>query len=81
MSMENYQNMLKEIKEKIVNKNLKYTNMIIIGDNSSGKSDILRDLLIDQEYGYYFIDSVNRSFNYEKISILEDITEIYSKNS
>lgn len=79
MSMENYQNMLKEIKEKIVNKNLKYTNMIIIGDNSSGKSDILRDLLIDQECGYYFIDSVNRSFNYEKISILEDITEIYSK--
>jgi len=69
--------MLIEIKDKILNKKLKYKNTIIVGDNSSGKSEILRQLLIDQESGYYFIDSVNRSFNYEKVSNSDDLDETY----
>ncbi|SUY46826.1 ATPase AAA [Clostridium putrefaciens] len=77
MSIENYQNMLMEIKDKILNKKLKYKNTIIVGDNSSGKSEVLRQLLINQEKGYYFIDSVNRSFNYENVSNSDDLDETY----
>lgn len=77
MSIKNYQNMLIEIKDKILNRELKYKNTIIVGDNSSGKSEILRQLLINQEVGYYFIDSVNRSFNYEKVSNSDDLEETY----
>ncbi|MBU3203608.1 AAA family ATPase [Clostridium algidicarnis] len=77
MSIENYQNMLMEIKDKILNKELKYKNTIIVGDNSSGKSEVLRQLLINQEKGYYFIDSVNRSFNYENVSNSDDLDETY----
>jgi len=69
--------MLKEIKNKILNKKLKHKNTIIVGDNSSGKSEILRQLLIEQESGYYFIDSVNRSFNYEKVSNSDELDETY----
>lgn len=77
MSIKSYQNMLIEIKDKILNRELKYKNTIIVGDNSSGKSEILRQLLINQEVGYYFIDSVNRSFNYEKVSNSDDLEETY----
>lgn len=69
--------MLMEIKNKILNKELKHRNTIIVGDNSSGKSEILKQLLINQEKGYYFIDSVNRSFNYEKVSASENLDETY----
>lgn len=69
--------MLTEIKNKILNKELKHRNTIIVGDNSSGKSEILRQILIKQQNGYYFIDSVNRSFNYEKVSKSEDLFETY----
>lgn len=77
MSIKSYQNMLIEIKDKILNRELKYKNTIIVGDNSSGKSEILRQLLTNQEVGYYFIDSVNRSFNYEKVSNSDDLEETY----
>jgi len=69
--------MLIEIKDKILNRELKYKNTIIVGDNSSGKSEILRQLLTNQQIGYYFIDSVNRSFNYEKVSNSDDLEETY----
>lgn len=77
MSTKSYQNMLMEIKNKILNKELKYRNAIIVGDNSSGKSEILKELLINQEEGYYFIDSVNRSFNYEKVNTSDDLGGTY----
>ncbi|MBF7810071.1 AAA family ATPase [Clostridium beijerinckii] len=77
MSTKSYQNMLIEIKNKILNKELKYRNTIIVGDNSSGKSEILKELLINQEEGYYFIDSVNRSFNYEKVTNSDDLDGTY----
>ncbi|WP_283591848.1 AAA family ATPase [Clostridium butanoliproducens] len=77
MYINSYQTMLTEIKNKILNKELKHRNTIIVGDNSSGKSEILRQILIKQQNGYYFIDSVNRSFNYEKVSKSEDLFETY----
>ena len=38
---------------------------IILGDNSSGKSIIVRELIADRidEKGIYFIDAVNRGFD------------------
>ena len=77
MSIESYNNMLKEIKDKIENEKLKYKNAIIIGDYSSGKSELLRNILMDKKEGYYFIDSVNRSFNYEKIGDIQKISNTY----
>ena len=77
MSITSYQNMLTKIKNKILNKELKHRNAIIVGDNSSGKSEILRQLLGDQKEGCYFIDSVNRSFNYEKVNTSDDLSGTY----
>lgn len=77
MCMTDYYNMLMEIKNKILNKELKYSNTIIVGDNSSGKSEILKELLINQEKEYYFIDCVNRIFNYEKASKADELEETY----
>lgn len=69
--------MLMEIKNKILNKELKHRNAIIVGDNSSGKSEVLKQILTGQQEGYYFIDSINRNFNYEKVNRLEDLKETY----
>ncbi|MCY6483797.1 hypothetical protein OW763_05470 [Clostridium aestuarii] len=77
MYTNSYQTMLMEIKNKILNKELKHRNTIIVGDNSSGKSEILKQLLVKQEKGYYFIDSVNRNFNYEKVSMADDLDQTY----
>lgn len=77
MSIISYQNMLQEIKKKILNNELKYKNSIIIGDNTSGKSEILKQILLNQEKGYYFIDSINRSFDYTKVSSLKNIGGSY----
>ena len=63
-----YNNMLMEIKNKIINENLKYNNSIIIGDNSSGKSELLKMYLNESKAECYFIDSVNRTFDYEKVT-------------
>ena len=60
--------MLMEIKNKIINENLKYNNSIIIGDNSSGKSELLKMYLNESKAECYFIDSVNRTFDYEKVT-------------
>jgi len=77
MSITSYQNMLTKIKNKILNKELNHRNTIIVGDNSSGKSEVLKQLLVNQENGYYFIDSVNRSFKYEKVDTLDDLVGTY----
>ena len=66
--MKSYQNILAEIKSKIIENKLTHENSIIIGDNSSGKSEVLQSILKEDIQGYYFIDSVNRSFDYEKAS-------------
>lgn len=73
MCTKNYQNMLKEIDDKLINNKLKYTNSIIIGDNSSGKSEVLKNILLKKRTGYYLIDSVNRKFDFSKVSGIENI--------
>ena len=56
---------LNELVEILQRKRLKYRDNVIIGDNSSGKSLLLK--MIIENYGVtndvYFIDAVNRGFN------------------
>ena len=49
---------------------LKYKDTIIIGDNSSGKSELLRKLIYELRkfQNVYFIDAVNRNFSVQAIS-------------
>lgn len=61
---------LYSIAEKIINRDLTYGDTIIIGDNSSGKSMLLK-MLIEKEgktAAVYFIDAVNRGFDITKIA-------------
>ena len=78
--MKSYQTMLDRVCESISEGNLEYKDTIIIGDNSSGKSDVLRQLIQnDKEERFYFIDAVNRYFDIEQITP-EPIQKInYSK--
>lgn len=60
---------LNSILQMLLNRELKYEDTIIIGDNSSGKSLLLR-LLVEKKKGeddIYFIDAVNRGFDISKI--------------
>lgn len=77
MFMKNYQNMLIDISNKIINNQFIYENSIIIGDNSSGKSEILKKILEESIEGYYFIDSINRSFDYEKVGKENNFEDTY----
>lgn len=66
--MNSYQNMIKSLVDKIWDGQLKYQNTILIGDNSIGKSDVLRELLKkDKNGGIYFLDAVNRRFLAERV--------------
>jgi len=65
----NYQNMLNKILTEIIS-GLKYKN-IIIGDNSSGKSELLKLLVKKYNGECYFIDSINRYFDINKIGIVD----------
>ena len=64
---------INDIVEKIYEKELPYEDSIIIGDNSSGKTMLLK-LFIEKAGSYenvYFIDAVNRGFDVKKISKLK----------
>ncbi len=66
--MSSYQNMIRSLVDKIWDGQLKYQNTILIGDNSIGKSDVLRELLRkDKNGGIYFLDAVNRRFLIERV--------------
>lgn len=58
------------IVEKIDKGELPYKNTIIVGDNSSGKSYLMKRLLEKNgcDNKIYFIDAVNRGFDVSKIS-------------
>ena len=63
-----YQNTINEMVHIILEKELPYENYIVIGNNSSGKSELLRRLLLKSDCGdWYFIDSVNRFFDIGQI--------------
>lgn len=68
-------NMLNETVQLILDDKLPYTDSIIIGDNASGKSEVLRQYLKQTSRCVYFIDAVNRNFNIEKISTLPERIE------
>lgn len=84
MSIENYKDMLSVITNKIHNSEFNYKNSVIVGDNSSGKSEILKLLVRLSLDEYYFIDAVNRNFDSSKIpdkmdtksSKYQDITKL-----
>lgn len=46
-------------------------NWIIIGDNSCGKSELLKELVRKQKENVYYIDSVNRYMNVGNINVSE----------
>ena len=64
------QNLLNDISEKILKCELPYEDTIIIGDNSIGKSLLLKLFLEKMEDNklIYFIDAVNRTFDVTKIT-------------
>lgn len=68
--MNNYQNKLDDIVNLIDKGTLEKRNYIIVGDNASGKSEILLSFM--QRKGsqlVYFIDSVNRTFDPAKVEL------------
>lgn len=65
--------MINDIVEKIFADNLPYADNMIIGDNSSGKTLLLK-LFIEKaknDSNVYFIDAVNRGFDVKKVSKTE----------
>lgn len=61
--------MINHIIDKIYKEELPYTDSIIIGENSSGKTLLLK-LFIDKtknDRAVYFIDAVNRVFDVKKV--------------
>lgn len=66
----NYKSMLSNLKEIILNN--KNKNWIIIGDNSSGKSELLKNIIEEIKEQVYFIDSVNRYFDINIIYLSKD---------
>lgn len=74
-----YQNMLNALTNKILNGKFPHTNWIVLGDNSSGKSDLLKLLVSTNIDSMYYIDAVNRYFvvsdtNLAKENIQGEIT-------
>lgn len=63
----NYKNMLSRISDIICEQKRK--NWIVIGDNSSGKSELLSRLVESLKEQVYYIDSVNRYFNVKDITL------------
>lgn len=59
-----------ELIEFLCEKNMKYADTIIIGDNSSGKSMLLKAIVerMGKTDSVYFIDAVNRTFDAKKAS-------------
>lgn len=61
---------MEQIVDKIYDEEMPYVDSVVIGDNSSGKTLLLK-LFIEKARGnraVYFIDAVNRGFDVKKIS-------------
>lgn len=61
---------INHIIDKLFNEELPYKDSIIIGDNSSGKTLLLKLFIekIKNDRAVYFIDAVNRGFDVKKVS-------------
>lgn len=58
-------------KKILIKRSMKYTHTILIGENASGKSELLREYveeLLSEGENVYYIDSVNRYFDIAKVS-------------
>lgn len=62
-----YRNMLNRVLEEIQRE--KSRNCIIIGDNSSGKSQLLKEFVEQNIDTTYYIDAANRFYNAESIDM------------
>ena len=62
--------MMNHIIDKITNEELPYLDSIVIGENSSGKTLLLKLFIekIKDDRAVYFIDAVNRGFDVKKVS-------------
>lgn len=62
--------MINHIIDKLSDEELPYKDSIIIGDNSSGKTLLLKLFIekIKDDRAVYFIDAVNRGFDVKKVS-------------
>lgn len=69
--------MITQVIQEIISEKLRYGDSIIIGDNSSGKSELLRRLILELEKTeeVYFIDVVNRKFSVKDISRTKEIPQ------
>lgn len=77
--MKSYQEMVSRVCRILIEKELEYPDTIIIGDNSSGKSDVLKQLMqSDEKEQLYFIDAVNRSFDISQIGEISFPDIVYS---
>ena len=67
--------MIMQVVQEIISKELRYEDSIVIGDNSSGKSELLRRLVLEliKTEEVYFIDAVNRNFSVKDISRTRDV--------
>lgn len=67
--MKFYQSIIDDLVEKICNDDFKFPHHVIIGENASGKSEILRRIIslqLKKKIDIYYIDAVNRGFNVSK---------------
>ncbi|MBO5353878.1 MAG: ATP-binding protein [Lachnospiraceae bacterium] len=66
---------LNQVITKMIKEELKYEDTILIGDNSSGKSELLRRLIneLRKSQSVYFIDAVNRNFSVQAVSRTEKV--------
>ena len=71
---------ISKMTENLLQEKMPYFNSIIVGDNSSGKSLLLKKFIEKADKGnkVYFIDAVNRNFDVKKISKLEKKPEYKS---
>ena len=68
--MSTYPKMIDSITQALLQNSLTYRNTVIVGENSSGKSQILKELMkICDKKKYYFIDSVNRKFDVQTVEL------------
>lgn len=79
--MNKYNQSIKKIQENIQKKLSLGNHVVVIGENSAGKSDVLKKIV--QNYcnsteKIYFIDAVNRKFN---VSLVSQVGQDFSINS
>ena len=63
-----YQNTIDELTTLLLRNEMAYNSTIVIGDNSSGKSELLKRLLRKADsQKWYLVDSVNRYFDVSQV--------------